>query len=282
MKFSFQKQWMGWNDNGHLVFAGPDGKAEMVQAAATVLALGGASWPRLGADGNWVDILKRQHIPVTPLRPANCGFAVTWSDIFRNRFAGQPLKPAALSFGAETVQGEMMITEKGIEGGAVYALAAPIRDAIAAHGAATLTIDLRPGMLLAELVRTLGAPRGTLSFSNFLRKAVGLPPVAIALIRECGGENVRLMPAPALAFLIKTLPLKLEAPFSIDRAISTAGGISFEALNAHFMLKDKPGVFAVGEMLDWEAPTGGYLLQAAFSTAVYAAEGVLAFLSTKS
>jgi len=275
VRFSFQKQWMGWDSADNLLFA--DG--ETVKAAATVLALGGASWPRLGADGGWVDILKQQHIPIIPLCPANCGFVVQWSEIFRDRFAGQPIKPVTLSLKGETVQGEMMVTEKGIEGGAIYALSSAIRDEISKTGAAMLMLDLRPGVSISDLTRRLGEPRGTLSFSNFLRKTGGLSPVAVALVREVGGKDVQTLPAPELAALIKALPLRLEAPFSIDRAISTAGGIAFEALDDHFMLKNKPGVFAAGEMLDWEAPTGGYLLQATFSTAVRAAEGVLKYIA---
>jgi hypothetical protein len=272
--FVFQRQWLGWNTAGELVFANTDGKTETAAPAATILALGGASWPRLGSCGGWVEILRQQKIPVTPLRPANCGFVVLWSEIFRTRFAGHPLKPVTLSFAGNIVQGEMMITEKGIEGGAVYALAATLRNEIEKSGSAAPTLDLRPGVSVNEFTQRLSAPRGTLSFSNFLRKEGGLSPVAIALTREIGGKDVQNISPAALVALIKALPLKLEAPFPLDRAISTAGGIKLDALNDHFMLKDKPGVFALGEMLDWEAPTGGYLLQATFSMAVYAAEGV--------
>ncbi|MCE9507139.1 MAG: TIGR03862 family flavoprotein [Alphaproteobacteria bacterium] len=273
--FVFQRQWLGWNSAGELVFTNTEGKTETAAPAATILALGGASWPRLGSDGGWVKILQQQKIPVTPLRPANCGFAVTWSEIFRSRCAGQPLKPVMLSFAGKNIQGEMMLTEKGIEGGAVYALSAALRDAIEKNGSATLTLDLRPGVSSAELIQRLSAPRGTLSFSNFLRKKGGLSPVAVALTREIGGKEVQTLSPAALTALIKALPLRLEAPFPLDRAISTAGGIGLDALDDHFMLKNKPGVFTVGEMLNWEAPTGGYLLQATFSTAVYAAEGVM-------
>lgn len=275
VRFIFQRQWTGWDDAGALVFSAPDGLTETVKASATVLALGGASWPRLGSDGSWVDILKQQKVPVNPLRPANCGFTVAWSEIFRSRFAGQPVKPVTLSFGWTSLQGEMMVTEKGIEGGVLYALSAPVRDEIAKNGSAGLVLDLRPGLSQDELTRRMGTPRGTLSFSNFLRKVGGLSPVAVALVREAGGKDVSALAPAALASLIKSLPLRLEAPFPIDRAISTAGGIPFDAVDDNLMLKNKPGVFAVGEMLDWEAPTGGYLLQATFSTAVCAAKGVL-------
>lgn len=278
VKFSFQKKWIGWDSAGNLLFSGNDEHVETVKATATVLALGGASWPRLGADGNWVDILQQQHIPVTPLVPANCGFVVQWSEIFRSRFSGEPVKPVALSFKEKTIHGEVMVTEKGIEGGAVYALAPALRDKISKNGAATLRLDLRPGVSADELTSRLGTPRGTLSFSNFLRKTGGLSPVAVALVREAGGKDVQNFPPAKLASLIKALPLRLDAPFPLDRAISTAGGITLEAMDKNFMLKNKPGIFAVGEMLDWEAPTGGYLLQAVFSTAVCAAKGVVEFV----
>ena len=276
VRFALQKQWMGWDNDENLVF----NNTETVKPAVTILALGGASWPRLGADGSWVEILKQQQIPVTPLCPANCGFVVEWSEIFRSRFAGQPIKPVTLSFGAEKIQGEMMVTEKGIEGGVLYALSAPLRNEISKNGAATLTLDLRPGVSSADLARRLSEPHGTLSFSNFLRKAGGLSSIAVALTREIGGKDVQTLSPTALATLIKALSLRLQAPFSIDRAISTAGGIALDALDDYFMLKNKPGVFAVGEMLDWEAPTGGDLLQATFSTAVCAAEGVIDFLKS--
>lgn len=272
--FSFHRQWAGWNADGRLVFNAPEGKTEIVEADAVILALGGASWPKLGSDGGWADILKKRNIQVSPFRPANCGFTVAWTDIFRARFAGHPLKPVTLSCAGYAIRGEAMITEKGLEGGGLYALAAPIRNEIEIAGSAALMIDLRPDVAVDGLARRLAVPRGTLSFSNFLRKAGRLSPVAIALLRETGGTDVQSLNAAALAALIKSLPVRLEAPFPIDRAISTAGGISLDALDDSFMLKGIPGVFAVGEMLDWEAPTGGYLLQATFSTAIWAAAGV--------
>lgn len=272
VKFIYQRQWIGWNDAGQLIFSTPEGTTESVTADITILALGGASWPRLGADGNWVEILKQHNIPVTPLRPANCGFNVSWSDIFRERSAGEPVKPVTLTLGRKTVHGEIMITDKGVEGGGIYALSSALREEIEKNGSTTLHLDLRPGVMPAELANRLNAPRGTLSFSNFLRKAGGLSPIACGLVREVGGKDIQNMPAAALATLIKYLPIKLESPFSLDRAISTAGGITFDALDENFMLKSKPGVYAAGEMLDWEAPTGGYLLQACFSTAVMVAK----------
>ncbi|MBI3440535.1 MAG: TIGR03862 family flavoprotein [Proteobacteria bacterium] len=274
VKFVFQRQWMGWSDAGQLNFTTPEGKTEHIKADATILALGGASWPRLGSDGSWVEILKQYNIAVTPLRPANCGFIVAWSEIFQSRFAGQPLKPVTLSFGGCIAQGEMVITANGLEGSALYALSAALRDEIDKSGATMLMLDLRPGLSSAALANRLSAPRGTLSFSNFLRKAGGLSPVAVGLVREIGDKNVQNLSPSSLTALIKAMPIRLEASFSLDRAISTAGGIVLDGLNDHFMLKNRPGVYAVGEMLDWEAPTGGYLLQASFSTAVMAAKAI--------
>ena len=260
--------WQGWDAAGALVFAG----APPLAPRATVLALGGASWPRLGADGGWAALL--DDIPQATLRPANCGFTVGWSDIFRARFAGTPLKRIALRFGAEAVRGEAVVTGTGIEGGAVYALSAPIREAIAAHGPATIHLDLRPDLDAATLAARLEAPRRGQSMSTWLRKTAGLPPVAIGLVQEALHAGAT---AP-LSALIKALPLTLLAPQPLARAISTAGGIRREAVDDRFMLRARPGVFVAGEMLDWEAPTGGYLLQACFSTGVAAARGALAWL----
>lgn len=261
-------QWTGWNAAGALTFG--DGTA--YAADAVVLALGGASWPRLGTDGSWTALLP--DVEIAPLRPANCGFAVDWSVMFRNRHAGTPLKNIALSFAGLTVRGEAMITSEGIEGGAVYALAALARDAIASDGPASLHIDLHPDLTIASLAERLDGARGHASLSNFLRKRAGLPPVAIGLVQEAlhAGET---MPLPSL---IKALPLRLTAPFGLARAISTAGGIALAELDERLMLRRRPGVFAAGEMLDWEAPTGGYLLQGCMATGVAAGQGVLDWL----
>ena len=284
VSFVVRHRWLGWDDAGRLIFQGPDRRLDYVKADATVLALGGASWPRLGSDGLWVPILTGHGIPVTPLRPANCGFVVPWSDVFRRRFAGQPLKPVTLSFRGATLHGEAMVTARGLEGGALYALSAALREAIAVDGGATLTLDLRPGLSAGELGRRLQAPRGSQSLSTALRKAGGLAPVAIGLIREVAGADIgsARVGADALAALIKALPLALTATGPIERAISTAGGLALDGLDECRMLRGKPGVFAAGEMLDWEAPTGGYLLQGTFSTAVAAARGVLAWLESGS
>ena len=277
VQFALRHRWTGWDDNGHLLFQTPNGQSA-VGARATVLALGGASWPRLGSDGAWVDILAAKGVSVTRLRPANCGFIVAWSDIFRARFEGQPLKAAALSVGAHTERGEAMITRTGIEGGAIYALSADLREAIENSGQATLHVALRPDFEMSELTARLSAPRGKQSFSNWLRKAAHLSPVAIGLLQEAAiasGAVLSSLSVASLAGLINDVPIKLSGVAPIARAISTAGGISFDELDADFMIRRLPGVFAAGEMLDWEAPTGGYLLQASFATGAAAGRGVL-------
>jgi uncharacterized flavoprotein (TIGR03862 family) len=234
------------------------------RADVCVLALGGASWPRLGSDGGWAAMLRAQGVAVHPFRPANCGFDVAWSAHFIERFAGAPLKPLRLTADAMSVRGEAMITRHGVEGGGVYALSAQLRDAIEQQGQATLYLDLRPDADADTLAQKLARPRGSQSTSSFLRKTLGLAPVAIALLREAAAE---IPDNPqALASFIKTLPLKLVATRPIERAISSAGGIALDELDDGLMLNKMPLVHACGEMLDWEAPTGGYLLQACFAT----------------
>jgi uncharacterized flavoprotein (TIGR03862 family) len=284
VQFAMRHRWTGWADDGRLSFATPEG-ARVVEARATVLALGGASWPRLGSDGGWVDVLAAKQVAISSLRPANCGFTVAWSDIFRDRFEGQPLKGIALSFGAHTMRGEAMITRTGIEGGAIYALSAGLREAIAGSGKATLRIALRPDLETTELVARLSAPRGKQSFSNWLRKTAHLSPVGIGLLQEAAmmsGLSLSSLSAASLAGLINAVPVELNGIAPIARAISTAGGISFDELDADFMIRRLPGVFAAGEMLDWEAPTGGYLLQASFATGAAAGRGVLKYLGLQS
>ncbi|MFC7396024.1 TIGR03862 family flavoprotein [Chelatococcus sp. GCM10030263] len=267
--------WTGFAEDRGLTFAGPGGDTVTVAADAALLALGGASWARLGSDGTWQAPLAAQGVTIKPLRPANCGFLVDWSEHAR-RFAGEPLKRIALAAGGRTVRGEAMITASGLEGGAIYALSGFLRDTIAAAGTATLSLDLRPDLSAEVLAARLARPRGRASLSNHLRKAVGLSPAAIAVLRE----SSRDLPndPEALARHIKAAPLKLTGTASIARAISTAGGIAFDEIDDHYMLRRLPGVFVAGEMLDWEAPTGGYLLQAVFSTAVTAAEGIAQWL----
>jgi uncharacterized flavoprotein (TIGR03862 family) len=281
VQFKLRHRWTGWHDDGHLSFQTPDGK-RVVEADATVLALGGASWPRLGSDGAWVETLAERGVTIAPLRSANCGFTVAWSGIFRDRFEGHPLKGIALSFGSQTVRGEAMITRSGIEGGAIYALSADLREAVASSGQATLHIALRPDLDMQELVAQLSRPRGRQSLSNFLRKAAHLSLAAIGLLQEtaiASGVSLSSLSATSLAGLINAVPVELDGLAPIARAISTAGGISFDEIDCDFMIRRMPGLFAAGEMLDWEAPTGGYLLQASFATGAAAGRGALKWLN---
>ncbi|MBQ1543900.1 MAG: TIGR03862 family flavoprotein [Caulobacteraceae bacterium] len=269
-----RSQWLGWDAAGWPLFRDADGAVAPEAADATVLALGGASWPRLGADGRWGALLAAQGVPLAPFRPANCGFEAAWTPLFRERFAGQPLKTVALSFAGRAVRGEATVAAYGLEGGAIYALSAALRDAIARDGEAVLTIDLRPDLAEARLAERLARPRGGQSLANHLRRVAGLSPVAANLLREAAGGAPPADPA-ALARLIKAAPVRLTAARGLDRAISSAGGVTLDAVDEALMLKAAPGVFVAGEMLDWEAPTGGYLLQACFATGVAAARGVL-------
>ncbi|MDE1935124.1 TIGR03862 family flavoprotein [Bradyrhizobium sp.] len=281
VSLSLRQRWIGWDAEGRLVFRTAEGRPAF-DAKATVLALGGASWPRLGSDGGWVEILRGRGVNVVPFKPANCGFVVGWSDIFRERFEGSPLKGIALSFGDRCVRGEAVITRDGIEGGAVYALSAELREAILGSGTATLSVALRPDLEPAELRKRLAAPRGKQSFSNWLRKAVQLSPAAIGLLQEvaiAGSVSLTSLPVERLAELINAVPIRLAAVAPIARAISSAGGVAFDEIDSGFMLRRLPGVFVAGEMLDWEAPTGGYLLQACFATGVAAGKGALRWLS---
>ena len=281
VRMALRHCWTGWDEQGRLRFQTRDGP-QFVEASATVLALGGASWPRLGSDGAWAETLVAKGVKVLRFRPANCGFTVVWSDIFRNRFEGQPLKGVALSFGAHSVGGEAIITRAGIEGGAIYALSAELREAINESGRATLHITLRPNLDMKDLIAKISGPKGKQSLSNFLRKAVSLSPVAIGLLQEAAkasGASLASMSSVDLANLINAVPIELTGVAPIARAISTAGGIAFDELDDDFMLHRLPGVFAAGEMLDWEAPTGGYLLQASFATGAAAGRGALRWLS---
>jgi len=280
VQFAFRHRWTGWDGEGRLQFQTPDGPLA-IAAGATVLALGGASWPRLGSDGVWVDYLAARDVTVSKLRPANSGFTVAWSDVFRDRFEGQPLKGVTLTVGAHSVRGEAMITRSGIEGGAIYALSAELREAVLEIGQATLMIALRPDLDAAALTTRLSGTRGKQSLANFLRKAAQLPPVGIGLMQEAAiasGRSLAAFSPAELAHLVNSIPVHLTGVAPIDRAISTAGGIAFDEFDDHLMLRKLPGVFAAGEMLDWEAPTGGYLLQASFATGAAAGRGVLAWL----
>jgi uncharacterized flavoprotein (TIGR03862 family) len=283
VQLALRHRWTGWNDERHLLFQTPDGR-RVVDARATVLALGGASWPRLGSNGAWVERLAARGVAISPLRPANCGFTVAWSKIFRDRFEGRPLKGVALSFGPHTVRGEVIITRAGLEGGAIYALSAALRKVIENSGQATLHIALRPDLQPQDLMARLSRPRGRQSLSNFLCKAAHLSPAAIGLLQEAAmasGAPLSSLLSASLAGLINDVPVELNGVAPIARAISTAGGISLDELDADFMIRCLPGVFAAGEMLDWEAPTGGYLLQAAFATGAAAGKGALKYLGAK-
>jgi uncharacterized flavoprotein (TIGR03862 family) len=282
VQLKLRHRWIGWDEEGRLLFETPDGQ-RVVDARATVLALGGASWPRLGSDGTWAKILAAKGVAISPLKPANCGFTVAWSNIFRDRFEGQPLKGAVLSFGPQTVRGEAVITRTGIEGGAVYALSADLRETVLSAGQATLRIALRPDLRENDLTARLSMPRGKQSFSNWLRKAAQLSPVGIGLLQEAAmasGVSLSSLSPGKLAERINAVPIKLNGIAPIARAISTAGGISFDELDADFMIRRLPGTFAAGEMLDWEAPTGGYLLQASFATGAAAGQGLLKWLES--
>ena len=267
-----RRRLVGLAPGRRLRFAGPQGEEE-ASAEAVVLALGGASWPRLGADGAWVDWLGAAGVEVAPLKPANCGFRVAWSAFLSGRFAGAPLKAIALTHAGRTVRGEAMIDRDGIEGGAVYALSASLRDAIERDGWATLAIDLKPDLDAAALAARLRRRPGA-STSTLLRRA-GLTPAAVALTREAGPLPDA---ADALTARVKQVELRLTAPAPIERAISSAGGVKWTEIDAAYMLKTLPGVFVAGEMIDWEAPTGGYLLQACFATGRAAGVGAAAWV----
>lgn len=267
-------RWVGLDGTAPR-FATPEGETTH-PADAVVLALGGASWPRLGSDGTWTALLPE--VAIAPFAPSNVGFVLDWSERLRAQHAGAPLKRIALTFGGTTVRGEAMLTATGIEGGAVYALSAPIRDAIAREGSASFTLDLRPDLPIEEVRRRLAMRGRSETVSAMLRKALALPPVAIALVQEARHRGAA---EAELATLVKALPLTTHAAQGMARAISSAGGIAWGELDQRFMLRRHPGLFACGEMLDWEAPTGGYLLQACFATGVAAGEGALGWLASR-
>jgi uncharacterized flavoprotein (TIGR03862 family) len=277
--FKLRHRWEGWEEDGSLRFTA-DGKEVLAEPDATVLALGGASWPKLGSDARWAELLRAEEVAIAPLRAANCGFTAAWSEVFRAH-EGQPLKNIGITFAGRSVRGEAMITRDGIEGGAIYALSSPIREAIERDGTATIAIDLMPDVGMAKLVERLSKSRGKQSLSNFLRKTTHLSAVSLALLREAAVTNGLSLPvlnAEKLAKLIKAAPVTLNGAQPMATAISTAGGVSFAELDERFMLKRYPGIFIAGEMLDWDAPTGGYLLQASFATGVAAARGAIAWL----
>lgn len=288
VQFHVQHRWHGWSEDGSLVFdtpAGPRGS----DAQAVILALGGGSWPRLGSDGAWRDILDARGVQIAPLRPANCGFDVGWSPHFASRHAGAPLKPVVAHWidasGAHARQGECVVTATGIEGSLVYALSARLRDTIARDGSATLYLDLAPGRTLARLRSDLATPRSGRSSTEHLRRHAGLTGAKAALLREVRGPGFADDPL-ALAGAIKHLPLRLQRPRPLAEAISTAGGVCLEGVDGGLMLQPgdpriPPGVFCAGEMLDWEAPTGGYLLTACFASGALAGRAAVEWIRSR-
>ena len=280
-KFHVRHRWRGWNAQGELCFTTSSGE-QLVAADAIVLALGGGSWSRLGSDGAWVPLLEARGVNIAPLRPSNCGFDVNWSEHFRSRFAGHPLKNISLSHtdmagNPLNRKGEFMIGAHGVEGSLIYAFSARLRDAIAAQGSTTLHIDLAPDKSLQRLSEEIAHPRGARSMASHLQSRAGISGVKAGLLRECATRDDYADPA-RLAAAIKSLPITLVAPRPLDEAISSAGGVSFDALDAQLMLRQLPGVFCAGEMLDWEAPTGGYLFTACFASGRRAGQGVLDWL----
>jgi hypothetical protein len=274
-------RWLGWNADNTLRIAGSEGEVAL-NPAATLLALGGASWSRLGSDGAWVPLLEQRGINVAPLQAANCGFEVSaWSELLRSKFAGAPLKNIAMGLQGQSLRlGECVVTQGGVEGSLVYALSAQIREAINQSGSATVEIDLLPGKTSAEVQKALSKPRGSRSMSKHLHSQLGLDGVKAALLRELTPAATFADPA-LLARAIKALPLTLITPRPLDEAISTAGGVTFEALNEQLMIRALSGVFCAGEMLDWEAPTGGYLLTACFASGRAAGLGMVDWLRRK-
>ncbi|OBZ92075.1 NAD(FAD)-utilizing dehydrogenase [Pararhizobium polonicum] len=270
-------RWTGFaGDN--LAFETPNGPTT-IRSNATLLALGGASWPRLGSDGSWIALLRERGVDIHDLQPANCGFDVDWSDVFKSRFAGAPLKSVTTTSDAGTFPGEFVVSGHGIEGSLVYAHATALRDRLARQGKASLLVDLAPGRSTERLAKDLARQDAKASLSTRLRKGAGVEGVKAALVRELGPQSILNDPGQ-LARLIKALPVPVVRPRPIAEAISSAGGIGLDGVDDRFMLKALPGLFAAGEMLDWEAPTGGYLLTACFATGRAAAEGIDGWLRT--
>jgi uncharacterized flavoprotein (TIGR03862 family) len=274
--FHMRQRWLGWDASGALRLATSTGE-RLVSARATVLALGGASWPRLGSDGAWVPWLRESGVDVAPLRPANCGFEIVWSAHLRERFAGAPIKPVVLRFEGFDRQGEFVLSDYGIEGSLVYAASALLREAIERDGQATLTLDLLPAFDAERVAREVAHPRGSRSLGSHLKSRLGLTGAKMALLHELLPRETLADPA-RLAAAIKTLQLTVTGPRPIDEAISSAGGVRLEALDEQLMLRIRPGVFCAGEMLDWEAPTGGYLLQASMASGRVAGQGAARWL----
>jgi uncharacterized flavoprotein (TIGR03862 family) len=280
VRLAARHQWTGWDKSGALTFQTADKTVLRVTPQATILATGGASWPRLGSDGQWHSILSHAGIETADLHPANCGCEIKWSPIFRERYEGAPLKRITVTCGGTTVPGEAMITKTGLEGGVIYAHSVRVRENLLGKTNPTIEIDLRPDIGVTALGLRLQRPRGKQTLTNHIRKAAGLSPAAVSLLREDITGPALPSDAQALARRIKNVTLGVTGIPDLDRAISTAGGVALRAVDPHLMLREKPGVFVAGEMLDWEAPTGGYLLQGCFSTGRAAARGVLHWLGS--
>jgi hypothetical protein len=279
--FHMRHRWLGWDDSGALCLQTPQ-EIITLKPAATVLALGGGSWQRLGSDAKWIPLLQQHAIDIAPLKPANCGFDVNWSEYLRNHYAGQPVKSVTLSFTEHNgvtrrQQGDFVVTQTGVGGSLIYAFSAALRDEIARTGSAVIHLDLAPGRDLGRLVAELSKPRGSRSMAKHLRARAGIDGVKAVLLREVAQDD--FADSTQLATVIKALPLQLIATRPMDEAISTAGGVKFETMDENLMLRAMPGVFCAGEMLDWEAPTGGYLLTACFASGRAAGVGVINWLA---
>jgi len=279
VQFRVHHQWLGWDERGALRFRTPDGES-CFAAKASVFALGGGSWPQLGSDGHWVAAFTAAGIDVAALQPANCGFDIAWTPYLVDRFAGVPLKPVVATFGSQSRQGEIIITNTGIEGGLIYALAPGLREAIRRDGIARLSLNLMPGIDMPALTERLSRPRGKRSLSEHLRRAAGVDALRLALLRETRVAGDSDDPA-ALARRLKDLPLELIAPRPLAEAISSAGGVRLEGLNRELMLRIRPGAYCAGEMLDWEAPTGGYLLAAVIASGRRAGKSAAEFFQAR-
>ena len=284
VRFHMRHRWSGWDAQGAPCFVTPEGNRS-VQADAVVFALGGGSWPKLGSDASWVPLLAGRGLQIAPLQPANCGFDVGWSEHFRTKFAGQPVKSVAIILrndaGAESWHpGEFVITETGVEGGVIYSVSAALRDEILAKGVATLRLDLAPDRDVPRLIHDLSRPRGKRTMATHLQRQAHIEGVKAGLLREVVSKEDFADPT-RLAAAIKSLPLRLVTPRPLEEAISTAGGVPFEALDRRLMVRKLPGLFCAGEMLDWEAPTGGYLLTTCFATGQAAGAGAVAWLNNR-
>ena len=280
VRLKVRHTWRRFDADGSVHFTDAAGADVITRPDTVILALGGASWPKLGSDGAWVSPLQQHGVAITPLEAANCGFKIAWSDVFKSRFEGAPLKRIAMTCANVTQRGEAIVTRDGLEGGAIYAIGPQVRAAMhgGGHGGGLpikIVIDLKPDAAAAALETRLSRPRGSQTLSNFLRKSLHLDAVAVSLLRETGLPETHA----AMAQHIKAVPLSVTGLASLDRAISTAGGVAASGITDDFMLRSMPGIFVAGEMLDWDAPTGGYLLQASFATGAAAANGAARWLA---